>query len=57
VSRRLIVAPAAEIAGAQVRRILDDGGAVAGFVGDFDADRDVLDEFVADVVRDYGVDP
>ena len=48
---RLIVAPDAEIVGEQVRRILDDGGRVAGFVGDFDADRDALDEFVRDVVR------
>jgi len=51
VSRRLIVAAAADIAGAQVRRILDDGGTVAGFVGDFDADRDALDEFFRDVLN------
>jgi hypothetical protein len=48
---RIIVASSAEIAGQQVRRILDDGDRVAGFVGDFNADRDALDEFVYDVVR------
>jgi hypothetical protein len=51
-SRRIVVAPTSEIVGRQVRQILDDGARVAGFVGDFDADRDSLDEFVADVVRD-----
>ena len=55
--RRLIVAPAAEIVGRQVRVLLDEGCRVKGFVGDFDADRDALDEFVADVVRDDGGDP
>jgi hypothetical protein len=50
-AERLIVASSAEIAGRQVRRILDEDGRAAGFVGDFDADRDVLDEFVRDVVR------
>ena len=51
-ARRIIVGPSAEITGRQVRRILDDGGRVAGFVGDFEADHDALDEFVRDVVRD-----
>ena len=54
-ARRIVVAPAAEIAGRQVRRILDDGGRVAGFVGDLETDHDALDEFVRDVVRDDGV--
>jgi hypothetical protein len=50
-TRRIIVAPSAEIVGRQVRRILDDGGRAAGFVGDHQADHDALDEFVRDVVR------
>jgi len=50
-SRRIIVAPAAEIVGRQVRTLLDEGWPVIGLVGDFDADRDVLDEFVRDVTR------
>jgi hypothetical protein len=50
--RRIIVAPSPEITGRQVRGILDDGGRVAGFVGDLEADHDALDEFVRDVVRD-----
>ena len=50
--RRLIVAPAAEIVGRQVRQILDNGGAVAGFVGDLENDEDALDQFVGDVARD-----
>jgi hypothetical protein len=55
--RRLIVAPNAEIVGRWVRRILDDrilddDVRVAGFVGDLDADREVLDEFVGDAVRE-----
>ena len=50
-SRRIIVAPAAEIVGRQVRTLLDEGWTVIGLVGDFDADRDVLDEFVRDVTR------
>ena len=48
-SRRLIVAPRAENAGRQVRALLDDGRHVIAFVGDFEADREVLDEFVRDV--------
>lgn len=53
----IIVAPDAEIVGRQVRRILDDGifddsGTVAGSVGDFEADRAALDEFVRDAARD-----
>ena len=47
--KRLIVAPDAEIVGRQVRHILDEGIRVAGFVGDFAADRDALDEFLRDV--------
>jgi hypothetical protein len=54
---RIIVAPSAEIVGRQVRRILDDGRRVAGFVGDFDTDRDVVAEFVADVARDAALGP
>jgi len=50
--RRLIVATSAEIAGRQLRDVLDDGDRGMGFVGDFDADRDALDEFVRDVSRD-----
>jgi hypothetical protein len=49
--RRLIVAPAAEIVGRQVRVLLDEGCRVKGFVGDFDADRELLDEFMRDVTR------
>ena len=49
--RRIIIAPTAGIVGRQVRTLLDDGWTVLGFVGDFDADRDVLDEFVRDVTR------
>jgi hypothetical protein len=49
--RRLIVAPAAEIVGRQVRALLDDGWRVLGFVGDPDADREALDEFLRDVHR------
>ena len=47
----MIVAPSAEIVGRQVRTLLDDGWRVIGFVGDFDADREILDEFVRDVNR------
>ena len=51
-SERLIVAPDAEIVGRQVRSLLDEGIRVAGFVGDVDADRDALDEFLRDVRAD-----
>jgi hypothetical protein len=50
-SRRIIIGPAGETVGRQVRTLLDDGWRVIGFVGDFDADREVLDEFVRDVNR------
>ena len=51
VSNRIIIGPDGEIVGRQVRTLLDDGWRVIGFVGDFDADRDILDEFVRDVTR------
>jgi hypothetical protein len=47
--RRIIIAPAAEFVGRQVRTLLDDGCRVIGFVGDFDADRELLDEFLRDM--------
>ena len=52
--RRLIIGPNGEFVGRQVMRILDEGGRVAGFVGDVDVDvdRHALDEFVRDVIRD-----
>jgi hypothetical protein len=47
----MIVGQDGEIVGRQVRALLDDGWRVIGFVGDFDADHGVLDEFVRDVSR------
>jgi hypothetical protein len=49
--RRIIIGPDGEVVGRQVRALLDDGWRVIGLVGDFDADHEVLDEFVRDVSR------
>jgi len=50
--RRIVVGRDGEVVGRQVRSLLDDGGRVIVFLGDFEADGEALDEFVRDVSRD-----
>ena len=49
--RRIVVGRDGEVVGRQVRALLDDGGRVIAFLGDFEADGEALDEFVQDVSR------
>ena len=47
----MIVDSDAGVIGRALRERLDRDERAAAFVGDFDADREALDEFVRDVVR------
>jgi hypothetical protein len=47
-----VIGPDAEAVGRDLRARLDRDARVAGFVGDPDADRAALEEFLRDVVGD-----
>ena len=49
---RVVVDADADAVGRMLREQLESGARVAGFVGEVESDRDALDEFVRDVVRD-----
>ncbi len=54
-SVHVAVGPDADAVGRTVREQLDRGERAAAFVGDPDADRDALEEFLRDVIRDDGI--
>lgn len=51
---RLVAGRDAVAVGREARALLDSGARVAVFVGDADADGDVIAEFLAGVVRSTG---